>query len=88
MFVFHHQLSVKGVLSMDLFPRGATIYLVIVLSDLTQPPLLYQWSDEKFRNVHEVSVSGITKVKALISGSDIYLIFAKGIDTHVIRFTK
>uniref|UniRef100_A0ABM5FTD0 Adhesion G-protein coupled receptor V1 isoform X1 n=1 Tax=Pogona vitticeps TaxID=103695 RepID=A0ABM5FTD0_9SAUR len=78
MFVFHHHLSVNGVLSMDLFFRGSTIYLVIVPSDSTQPPLLYQWSDEKFRKFHEVSVSGTTEVKTLISGSDIYLIFAKG----------
>ncbi|KAJ7335780.1 hypothetical protein JRQ81_013721, partial [Phrynocephalus forsythii] len=77
MFVFHHQLSVNGVLSVDLFLRAATVYLVTVPSDPTKPPILYQWSNEKFRKFHEVSISGTTQVKALISGSDIYLIFAK-----------
>ncbi|XP_062985697.1 adhesion G-protein coupled receptor V1 [Elgaria multicarinata webbii] len=77
-FVFHHQLSVNGVLSVDLFPRGSTTYLVMAPSDSTQPSLLYQWSDNKFNLFHEVPIYGISQVKALISGSDIYLIFANG----------
>ncbi|KAH0628079.1 hypothetical protein JD844_008789 [Phrynosoma platyrhinos] len=77
-FVFHHQLSVNRVLSMDVFLRGDTPYLVMVPPDSMQPPLLYQWSDNKFMKFLEVPTSGITQVKALISGSDIYLMFVKG----------
>ncbi|XP_061478182.1 adhesion G-protein coupled receptor V1 isoform X3 [Rhineura floridana] len=77
-FVFHHQLSMNGVLSVDLFPRGDTTYLVITPLDSTQTPLLYQWSDNKFRKLHELPINGVTQVKAFTSGSDIYLIFAKG----------
>ncbi|XP_077792347.1 adhesion G-protein coupled receptor V1 isoform X2 [Podarcis muralis] len=77
-FRFHHQLSVNGVLSVDLFSRGGTTYLVVAPSDTSHAPLLYQWSDNKFRKLHELPINGVTRVKAFISGSDIYLIFAKG----------
>ncbi|XP_015282612.1 PREDICTED: G-protein coupled receptor 98 [Gekko japonicus] len=78
-FVLHHELFVNGALDVALFPRGGTLYLVVVPSDSSQNSLLYEWSDNKFRKFHEVPVSGITRVKALTSESDIYLIFAKGI---------
>ncbi|XP_053146642.1 adhesion G-protein coupled receptor V1 isoform X4 [Hemicordylus capensis] len=81
MFEFHHQLSVNGVLSVDVFPRGGSIYLVVVPSVSTQAPLLYQWSDNKFRTFHEVPIYGITQAKALTSGSDVYLIFGKELNS-------
>ncbi|XP_060091684.1 adhesion G-protein coupled receptor V1 isoform X2 [Heteronotia binoei] len=77
-FVFHHELFMNGALDVALFPRGGTLYLVVVPSDSSRTPLLYEWSDNKFRKFHEVPVSEITQVKALTSESDIYLIFAKG----------
>nr|XP_056705119.1 adhesion G-protein coupled receptor V1 [Euleptes europaea] len=77
-FVFHHELFVNGALGMAVFPRGGTLYLVVVPSDSSHNSLLYEWSDNKFRKFHEVPVNGITQVKALTSESDIYLIFAKG----------
>ncbi|XP_060617754.2 adhesion G-protein coupled receptor V1 isoform X2 [Anolis sagrei] len=78
MFVFHHQLSVNGVLSVDVFSKGGSAYLVMVPPDSKQSPLLFQWSEDKFIKLHEVPTNGITQVKALMSGSDIYLIFVKG----------
>uniref|UniRef100_G1KP04 Adhesion G-protein coupled receptor V1 n=1 Tax=Anolis carolinensis TaxID=28377 RepID=G1KP04_ANOCA len=81
MFVFHHQLSVNGVLSVDVFSRGGSTYLVIVPPDTTQSPLLFQWSENKFMKLHELPTNGVTQVKALISGSDIYLIFVKELNS-------
>ncbi|XP_054843539.1 adhesion G-protein coupled receptor V1 [Eublepharis macularius] len=76
-FVFHHEISMNGAIGLALFPRGGTLYLVVVPSDSSQETLLYEWSDNKFRKFHEVPVSGITQVKTLTSESDVYLIFAK-----------
>ncbi|XP_063151499.1 adhesion G-protein coupled receptor V1 [Candoia aspera] len=80
-FVFHNQLSVNGVLSLDLFFRGSTVYLVTVPCESTHRPLLLKWSDNDFIKFQEVPINGITQVKAFISGSDIYLIFAKGLNS-------
>ncbi|XP_039203978.1 adhesion G-protein coupled receptor V1 isoform X8 [Crotalus tigris] len=80
-FIFHNQLSVNGVLSLDLFPRGSTTYLVIVPCESTHTPLLFKWSDNDFIRFQEVPIDGITQVQAIISGSDIYLIFAKELNS-------
>lgn len=80
-FIFHNQLSVNGGLSLDLFPRGSTTYLVIVPCESMHTPLLFKWSENDFIRFQEVPINGITQVKAVVSGSDIYLIFAKG--THI-----
>lgn len=74
----------NGALDVSVFPRGGTLYLVVVPSDPSQNSLLYEWSDNKFRMFHEVPDTGITQVKALTSESDIYLIFAKGIHIYKI----
>uniref|UniRef100_A0A8C5REZ8 Adhesion G protein-coupled receptor V1 n=1 Tax=Laticauda laticaudata TaxID=8630 RepID=A0A8C5REZ8_LATLA len=81
-FIFHNQLSVNGVLSLDLFPRGSTIYLVIVPYESIQTPLLFKWSENDFIRFQEVPINGITQVKAVISGSDVYLIFAKVVNIY------
>ena len=39
--------------------------------------LLLRWSGNEFINFQEVLISGSTLIEALISGDDIYLLFAK-----------
>ncbi|ETE65236.1 G-protein coupled receptor 98, partial [Ophiophagus hannah] len=40
-----------------------------------------QWSENDFIRFQEVPINGITQVKAVLSGSDIYLIFAKELNS-------
>jgi len=55
------------------------MYLLVALSNTSQNMLLYQWLNNEFRNLHQVPVKEIKHMEAWISGSDIYLIIAKGI---------
>ena len=77
--MLHHQLPLYGALSIALFPRGGIMYLLVALSNTSQNMLLYQWLNNEFRNLHQVPVKEIKHMEAWISGSDIYLIIAKGI---------
>lgn len=41
--------------------------------------LLYQWLNNEFRKLHEVPAKEIKYMDSWISGSDIFVIIAKGI---------
>lgn len=55
------------------------MYLLVSLSNTSQNMLLYQWLNNEFRNLHQLPAKEIKHMEAWISGSDIYLIIAKGI---------
>lgn len=55
------------------------MYLLVALSDTNQNMLLYQWSNNEFRSLHQLPAKEIKHMEAWISGSDIYLMTAKGI---------
>lgn len=55
------------------------MYLLLSLSNTSQNLLLYQWLNNEFRNLHQLPAKEIKHMEAWISGSDIYLITAKGI---------
>lgn len=78
-FVLHHQLPLYRALNIALFPRGGIMYLLISLSNTSQNVLLYQWLNNEFRNLHQLPAKEIKHMEAWTSGSDIYLIVAKGI---------
>lgn len=75
--MLHQTLPVRGVLSMALFTRGGSVFLAISRANARPSSLLLKWSGNEFINFQEVLISGTTQVKALTSGDDIYLIFAK-----------
>ncbi|XP_054434571.1 adhesion G-protein coupled receptor V1 [Pteronotus mesoamericanus] len=76
-FVLHQTLPVRGVLGMALFTRGGSVFLAISQAHARLNSLLLRWSGNEFINFQEVRISGTTQVEALISGDDIYLLFAK-----------
>lgn len=78
-FVPHHQLPLHKALNVALFPRGGVMYLLVSLPNASQDMLLYQWLNNEFRNLHQLPAKEIKHMEAWISGSDIYLITAKGI---------
>lgn len=75
--MFHQLLPAQGVLSMALFTRGGSVFLV-TSQDTSRPnSLLFRWTGKEFINFQEVPVHGTTQVETLTSGDDTYLIFAK-----------
>ncbi|XP_045053798.2 adhesion G-protein coupled receptor V1 [Desmodus rotundus] len=76
-FMLHQTLPVRGVLSMALFTRGGSVFLAISQARAGLSSLLLRWSGNEFINFQEVLISGSTLIEALISGDDIYLLFAK-----------
>lgn len=54
------------------------MYLIVSLSNTSQNVLLYQWLNNEFRNLHQLPANEIKHMEAWTSGSDIYLIVAKG----------
>lgn len=55
------------------------MYLIASLSNTSQTVLLYQWLNNEFSNLHQLPAKEIKYMEAWTSGSDIYLIVAKGI---------
>lgn len=55
------------------------MYLLVSLSNTSQNVLLYQWLNNEFRNLRQLPAKEIKHMEAWTSGSDIYLIVAKGI---------
>lgn len=53
------------------------MFLAISQAHVGLNSLLLRWSGNEFTNFQEVPISGTTQVEALISGDDIYLLFAK-----------
>lgn len=75
--MLHQTLPVRGVLAMALFTRGGSVFLAISQAHARLNSVLLRWSGNEFVNFQEVPITGTTQVEALISGDDIYLIFAK-----------
>lgn len=65
------------------------MYMLVSLSNTSQNMLLYQWLNNEFRRLHEVPEKEVKHMESWISGSDIYLITAKGIQQKTTKeFTE
>ncbi|XP_054994600.1 adhesion G-protein coupled receptor V1 [Sorex araneus] len=78
-FVFHQLLPAEGVLSLALFPRGSSVFLLTAQESASPNALLLRWSGSEFIHFQEVPVNSTTQVEALTSGDDTYLIFARAV---------
>ncbi|XP_036383544.1 LOW QUALITY PROTEIN: adhesion G-protein coupled receptor V1 [Megalops cyprinoides] len=74
-FVPHQNLGLQEVLSLSLFPRGSTLYLVMSIRRTNDSCLLYQWSDGQFRNPQPLPIAELVKqVESFRMGGSVYLL--------------
>ncbi|XP_059825311.1 adhesion G-protein coupled receptor V1 [Hypanus sabinus] len=80
-FIFHQNLLTRSATGLALFKQGNLLYLAV--SQFNRASALFQWSDDQFGQLQNISVYGGTHVSSVTAEGDTYLAFGNLTSCHV-----